>query len=275
MNDTLLTRTGFKQALVFLWLVFSIPAFSQTEGVTGKHTFLLTGASFASPANQWFELACASMNALPLNRAIDGESIASLANRMAEDQLYSSKELDEIDAFIIMHVHNKDVFEDSLIKKNYTDYDTPFDYSNYAAAYDYVIKRYISDCYHLQFNPDSRYYGTKEGKPAVILLCTHWHDARTRYNASVRKLADKWGFPLIEFDAYAGFSKNTPHPVTGQSFSLLYAQDSEGIDGVTYGWHPRRGSDKQIQQHMSQVFMEAMRKCVPIENINPTNHLSE
>ncbi len=46
------------------------------------------------------------------------------------------------------------------------------------------------------------------GKPASIVLCTHWHDSRPIFNTSVRKLAEKWGFPVVEFDRYIGFSKN-------------------------------------------------------------------
>jgi len=50
------------------------------------------------------------------------------------------KELEEIDALVIMQVHDKDVFDESQLKPKYTDYQIPFDRSNYAAAFDYVIK---------------------------------------------------------------------------------------------------------------------------------------
>lgn len=49
----------------------------------------------------------------PLNRAIGGEAIANTANRMHEGRLYTTKELDDIEAFVIMQVHNKDVFDPS------------------------------------------------------------------------------------------------------------------------------------------------------------------
>lgn len=137
-----------------------------------KYTILLTGASFASPQNGWFEIGCRQLDARALNRAIGGESIADTANRMAEGTLWNAGELDEMDALVIMQVHNRDVSATGGLKEKYTDYTTPFDRSNYAAAFDYVIKRYQSECYALKDDPKSKYYGTKSGKPAVIVLCT-------------------------------------------------------------------------------------------------------
>ena len=149
-----------------------------------KYTILLTGASFASPQNGWFEIGCPQLDARALNRAIAGE-------------------LDEMDALVIMQVHNRDVSATGGLKEKYTDYTTPFDRSNYAAAFDYVIKRYQSECYALKDDPKSKYYGTKSGKPAVIVLCTDWHDARTTYNAAIRSLAARWGLPLVEFERHS------------------------------------------------------------------------
>jgi len=140
-----------------------------------KYTILLTGASFASPQNGWFEIGCRQLDARAINRAIGGESIADTANRMAEGTLWNAGELDEMDALVIMQVHNRDVSATGGLKEKYTDYTTPFDRSNYAAAFDYVIKRYQSECYALKDDPKSKYYGTKSGKPAVIVLCTDWH----------------------------------------------------------------------------------------------------
>ncbi len=252
-----------KLMLAFILLLCAIPFFAQENAPSDKYTLLLTGASFASPGNGWFELGCERLNAVPLNRAIGGEAIANTANRMVGDSLYSVEELDRIDAFVIMQVHDKDVFDETGLKEKYTEYPTPFDRSDYAAAYDYVIKRYITDCYNLQFNEQSRYYGNKSGKPVNIVFCTHWHDARSLYNSSIRKLAAKWGFPLIEFDKYIGFSKNVPHPVTGNQYSLIYAQDTDEIDGVVYGWHPFRGKDQYIQRKMAAIFVDMMRNILP------------
>ena len=132
-----------------------------------------------------------------------------------------------------------------------------------SAAFDYVIKRYFSECYALKDDPKSKYYGTKSGKPAVIILCTDWHDARTTYNAAIRRLAARWGLPLVEFDTNVGFSKDAPNPATGTQQSLLHAQDTQTIEGVTYGWHPQRGEDKYIQQRMAAIFSDTMRRILP------------
>lgn len=228
-----------------------------------KYTILLTGASFASPQNGWFEIGCRQLDARALNRAIGGESIADTANRMAEGTLWNAGELDEMDALVIMQVHNRDVSATGGLKEKYTDYTTPFDRSNYAAAFDYVIKRYQSECYALKDDPKSKYYGTKSGKPAVIVLCTDWHDARTTYNAAIRRLAARWGLPLVEFDRNIGFSKDTPNPATGTQQSLLHAQDTQTIESVAYGWHPQRGQDKYIQQRMAAIFTDTMRRILP------------
>lgn len=255
----------------FLILTFLL-AFIRINAVTPeadyKYTILLTGASFASSQNTWFEMGCRSLNALPLNRAVGGEAIANTANRMNGNTLYSVEELDKMDAFVIMQVHDKNVFDESQLLLNYMDYSTPLDRSNYAAAYDYVIKRYISECYELKNNSKSIYYKTKSGKPAVIVLCTNWHDARTVYNSSIRKLAHKWGLPLVEFDKYIGFSKNARHPVTGEQQSLLYAKDTQTIDGVLYGLHPLRGENEYIQQRMAAIFVDLMRKILPVKQPN-------
>ena len=221
-----------------------------------KYTILLTGASFASPQNGWFEIGCRQLDARAINRAIGGESIADTANRMAEGTLWNAGELDEMDALVIMQVHNRDVSATGGLKEKYTDYTTPFDRSNYAAAFDYVIKRYQSECYALKDDPKSKYYGTKSGKPAVIVLCTDWHDA-------IRRLAARWGLPLVEFDRNIGFSKDTPNPATGTQQSLLHAQDTQTIEGVAYGWHPQRGQDKYIQQRMAAIFTDTMRRILP------------
>lgn len=247
---------------IFLFLFLSEYAVSQDKV---KYNILLTGASFASSHNGWFEIGCRHLNARPINRAVGGEAIVNTANRMIDGTLYSFKEFDDLDALVIMQVHNRDVFDESELLTNYKDYPTPFDRSNYAKAYDYVIKRYISECYELKDNPKSKYYKTKAGKPAVIILCTDWHDARITYNTAIRKLAFKWGLPLVEFDKYIGFSKNSPNPATGEQQSLLYAKDTQTIESTKYGWHPDRGEDKYIQQRMAAIFVDLMEKVLPLK----------
>ena len=225
-------------------------------------TILLAGASFAEPANQWFELGCKLLDANGINRAIGGEAIANTANRMADGTLYSAEEFEEIDALVLMQVHERDVFNSKNFKENYQDYQLPFSREDYAAAFDYVIKRYISECYNLRNNPNSKYYNTPTGKPAVIVLCTHWHDGRKVYNSTVRQLAEKWGLPVVEFDEYIGFTCDMPHPVTGEQCSLIYASDTEMINGVKYGWHPIRGEESYIQQRMAAIFADVMRRIM-------------
>lgn len=253
-----------KKLLLFTILLGALNIYAQSPE-KNKYTILLTGASFASSNNGWFELACKKLDATPINKAIAGEAIANTANKMAADTLYTRQQLEDIDAFVIMHVHDKDVASENGLKENYKDYKTPFDRSNYAAAYDYVIKHYITDCYNLKFDKNSKYYNTPSGKPAIIVLCTHWHDARIIYNSAIRKLADRWGFPIVEFDKYIGFSKNHLHPNTGKQYSILYSQDNEKINGVEYGWHPYNGEDKYIQQRMAAIFTDLMKKVLPLK----------
>ena len=254
--------------LIWYWLCSLVIGIQAQQHVNTPQTkkqgltILLSGASFASVDNGWFELGCEALHAKGINRAIGGEAIADAANRMSRGELYSKQELEEVDVFVIMQVHNRDVYNQNELKKDYRDYSLPFTRENYAAAFDYVIKKYLSDCYQLQFDKNSKYYGMKGGKPATIILCTHWHDARVTYNESIRKLSIKWGFPLIKMDEIIGFSKKTVHPKTQQQISILYADDQEIIDGVVYGWHPNRGKDQYIQQRMAAVFVDVIKSLI-------------
>lgn len=225
---------------------------------------LLTGASFADVYNGWFEFGCESLNAIPINRAVGGESIVHTAEKMNDGTLYSKTELENIDALIIMHVHEKDVFNDpnSWLKNKYSDYQFPMDMNNYVGAYDYVIKRYISECYNLRNDSTSEYFNTAHGKPAIIVLCTHWHDSRVTFNTTVRQLAQKWGLPVVEFDNKIGFTKDQPHPVTNNQYSLIYSIDTQEQNGVVYGWHPYCG-DTYIQRKMAAIFSQKMKEVLP------------
>lgn len=254
---------NFKRSLIIALLLLLTGSIAAQTAENKKYTLLLTGASFAVPVNGWFELGCRKLEATPINRAVSGESIACTANKMEKGTLYSREELENIDALVIMHVHDRDVYDESQLKENYTDYKTPFDYCDYAQAYDYVIKRYMTECYELRNDSTSKYFNTSTGKPAVIVLCTHWNDARVTYNEAVRKLAAKWGLPLVEFDKYIGFSKNEVHPVTKQQISLIYSGgDSQTVDGVKYGWHPQGGEQRYIQQRMAAIFCNLMQNIL-------------
>ena len=220
------------------------------------HHFLLAGASFAVPENGWFELVCDAFNAEPLNKAVGGDAIKHTASDMFLDRFYTTEELDRIDAFIIMHVHNQDVASTNGIKKNYEEY-TYDEIQQYNTAYDYVIKRYKADCYNLKFNPESRYYQTENGKPATIILCTHWHDSRITYNQSIRTLAERWQLPLVEWDENIGFTRKVVD-ADGRQPSIKYAADTEKIYDITFGWHPMRGKEQYIQQKMASICMEKL-----------------
>ncbi len=213
-----------KRTVLFFVVLFCFIIGNAQVKQDHKYTILLTGASFASSNNGWFELGCKYLDATPINRAVGGQAIADGgANMMVEGKLYTAEELENIDALVIMHVHDKNVADTVGLKKNYTDYTVPFDRSNYAAAYDYMIKRYITECYNLKFDKNSKYYNTPAGKPVVIVFSTHWHDVRVTYNQAIRLLGERWGgFPVIEFDKYIGFSKDSLHPVTGKQYSIIY-----------------------------------------------------
>lgn len=239
--------------------ILSLAAFTtQAQEPTYDHHFLLAGASFAVPENGWFELVCEAFNAEPLNKAVSGDAIKNTASDMYYDRFYTTEELDRIDAFIIMHVHNQDVASTNGIKENYEDY-THSEIQMYNTAYDYVIKRYKADCYNLKFNPESRYYQTENGKPATIILCTHWHDSRIDYNQSIRTLAERWQLPLIELDENIGFTRKVLD-ADGRQPSLKYAADTEKIYDITFGWHPLRGKEQYIQQKIASIAMKELEK---------------
>lgn len=252
---------GLKKYLAIAALISAANPCNAQETSDNGLTIMLTGASFAVEQNGWFELGCEWLGATPVNKAVSGEAIYHTANRMANGTFYTFDELENTDVLVIDHVHNQNVNDESALKDDYHDYDMPT--QNYAVAYDYVIKRYKDDCYNLKDNPESKYYGTESGKPAVIVLCTHWHDSRTVFNASVRELAEKWNIPLVKFDDKIGFTKDVL--VDGRQPSLQYCQDTEYFDGTTYGWHPKRGQGEYIQQKMAQIFVDEMSSVLDVE----------
>lgn len=263
-----------------------------------ESAILITGASFATAGstsssweantngyNRWFEQACKDLGIKGYNHAIGAQSIINTANMMldADEEkphgtlfLDNGKDIfDEVDSFIIMHVHNQDV--------NYTGDKTLEDYKSngvngYAEGFDYVIKQYMQWCLDARKDSNSKHYNSQLGKPCQILLCTHWHDARTIYNISVRELCIKTGIPLCEFDKKVGFSKDYPMP-DGNQVSIYHCWDSnaivgdgakEEIDGVIYGWHMKKPTYTDvdnytlpyIQKKLSAIFKE----CFTITN---------
>lgn len=207
----------------------------------------IVGASFAYPENCWFELACEKMGLKPINKAISGSNIKDTAQSMRENSLFTLEEFDSFATFAIMHTHNYNVYDGVGVH-------TP-----YVEAYDYVIKQYSTLCQALEFNPDSKWFGIAGGKPVDILICTHWHDARTNFNESVRKLDEQWeSVRLCKFDEQIGFTKDKPDPQTGVQISVYYAHPDQNateiMGGVEYGWHPKRGRDSEIQLRMADIF---------------------
>ncbi len=248
-------------------LAASAPAVSAAETPAddnGKLTFLLTGASFSVPENGWFEIGCEDLGAEAINKAVSGEAIYHTARRMNLGTFYTTEELDRTDVFVIGHVHNQNVANEQWLKEKWEDYTSIATTTDYSVAYDYVIKRYIADCEALKDNPDSKYYGTEAGKPVKIMFCTHWHDARTTYNPAIRKLAEKWGFPLVKFDDNIGFSRLDAADGEDQP-SRKFAHDTEKIGETVYGWHPLRGSNSFIQRRMAQIFVEEACKYLGLE----------
>ncbi|MBR5886425.1 MAG: DUF5040 domain-containing protein, partial [Alistipes sp.] len=109
----------------------------------------------------------------------------------------------------------------------------------------------------------STWYGIVGGKPIDIIICTHWHDGRVEFNESVRRLAVRWeGYVrLCEFDKNIGFTKDSSDVQTDKQVSVLYAHPdanaTEIINGVEYGWHPKRGRDSYIQRVMADIFCKS------------------
>lgn len=225
----------------------------------------MIGASIAYPENGWFEMGCEQAGLTPLNRVISGERASASAIRMARGLEYTTAELDRFGVLVVMHVHNMNVCDESRLKADYHDYEVA-ENMEYSQAFDYIIRRYIDDCRALETDPESLWYGVAGGKPVRIMLCTYWHDARVTYNESVRRLAERWKeyAVLCPFDENIGFTKEKPD-ADGNQVSLQFARngygDTETIDGVTYGWHPTRGRDAEIQQRMARIFADALRSA--------------
>lgn len=144
----------------------------------------------------------------------------------------------------------------------------------YAAGYDYLLKKYALDCYNLRLNPDSKYYGTKSGKPVVIVCTTQWHDGYVRFNDSVKIMAKRHGAIVCNVADNVGFSYLQTDPTNDDSIrwgalhcnnaAIGSGNDTETIPihGVMYtgmGWHPTRQWDCYIQMKRAQILAETMR----------------
>lgn len=144
----------------------------------------------------------------------------------------------------------------------------------YAAGYDYLLKKYALDCYNLRLNPDSKYYGTKSGKPVIIVCTTQWHDGYVRFNEGIKKVAKRHGTIVADIAGNIGFSYRQTDPENPDSIrwgalhcnNAAYGSTNDTetipIHGVMYtgmGWHPTRKWDDYIQMKRAQILADAMR----------------
>lgn len=223
--------------------------------------FCLSGASFASSGNGWFEVACRNLGVAPMNKAVSGSHVSDLATGMYNGTFWTPAEFEQFTHLVIMFSHNYDISLFNEVEDDWTNYSF-FQYSNDRVStrcFDYIIRKYRDMCYAQRLVTGSKWFGTTAGKPCNIILTTNWHDSRTRYNDSVRKVCEKWRLPLVAFDECVGFTRNQPlETASGESIqmSLKYSGDTEVIDGVTYGWHPQLGQAQYIQQKMAKTFCD-------------------
>ena len=266
---------GVKRIVLFAAYVLSVclafmgcQAGNISASVSDRSAVCIIGASIACPENTWFEMSCEQLGVQSINKAQGwGTRPSHDVVSMAEGTLFASGEQDSFEVLAIMHCHNVDVLDETKLLPDYRSYElsTTMDYTQ---AYDYIIRSYIDACRALEFDDMSKWYGVAGGKPVRIVLCTYWHDARERFNESIRRLRNKWGdyATLCAFDEHIGFTKDVPNPVTGEQESLQYAQngfgDTEEIDGVVYGWHPTRGRGSEIQQRMARIFADVVAPLV-------------
>lgn len=145
----------------------------------------------------------------------------------------------------------------------------------YAAGYDYLLKKYIKDCYELRNNPNSKYYGTVQGKPVIIVMCTQWHDGYVVYNNAVKEVASRFGAVVCDFASNVGFSYKQTNPDDPNSIrqsSLLCTNRLYGsgndfqdiyINGVLYtnmGWHPTRDINSYFSLKRGNILADVLKK---------------
>lgn len=220
-------------------IIQTIPISSETEDssehfslgsnvvVRPNNKIVLVGASFASPGNGWFELACHKLGLTAVNRAIGGQSIISnVAERMLDaDETMPHGSLfyvdgkdifEEVKAFVIMMTHNNDVY---LSDEEYEQYDLDYYHTNGVGtnvkmAWDYVIKQYKQWCAEYTIT-QHRVQGEQEvddvlgTKECQILICSNWNYGRTLYNDSSRKLAKRFGLSYCAFDENVSLGKES------------------------------------------------------------------
>ena len=141
----------------------------------------------------------------------------------------------------------------------------------YAAGYDYLIKKYIKDCYDLRLNPSSKWYGTKGGKPVRIVLCSYWHDGYTVLNEALKELAIRHGAVFCDIANNVGFSyrQTDPSNPSSRRISAEFCNNSTNnvedipINGVTYtgmGWHATRDVNSWLMLTRGAILADVLRR---------------
>ena len=269
-------RYGFTGIYVMSTLYSPVYNLGKAVSVKSGNKIMLTGASFASSENGWFELFCLKNNLEAVNQSVGGSGIdTNVAQRMLDadetkphGSLFMVNGVDifkDVKVFALFHSHNYDVFiSESKYKSNTIDHYKTNGFANRGEVFDYIIKQYRQWCaeYTIELNINGQADVTG-GKECNIVLCSHWHKSRSLYNNSSRKIADRYGITYCAFDDNIGFNNDTfvtanlntdsnTTPVSGLYHqSILHSQfvdisivgKTEIIDGVMYGWHPQRRSN--------------------------------
>lgn len=228
------------------------------------------GASLMSPENVWFANAVNSLGVISYNKAESGVGHPHyFANKLWRGTFCTDEEFENMDIMAIQFANNSGLDSEVGLMTNASDYTADFDienldnqFSEYSSAQnlDYILKFWQKRCFEQKDNPQSKWFGTPHGKPFRVIFVTHWHDARPYYNDAIRIVAERWGCAVCEFDKKIGFSKNQPLPDMTQ-VSVLYAEDTQEIGGVTYGWHPKRGLHSEyIQGKMAFIFADTIKE---------------
>lgn len=233
-------------------------------GISGV---IAMGASLMYSGNGWVEKGCSLIDAIPYNKAKSGEMPPYFAKLIYDGNFCTDEEFEMSDVLAIQFSNAGNVYleDNSMSVEEYealldTSSSNPFSKLSYAQCLDYILKKWQKRCYEQKDNENSKWYGTKFGKPCSLLFVTHWHDARTSYNESIRRVAEKWGGSVCEFDKKIGFSKGQPL-YDGTQMSVAYAVDTEIIGDITFGWHPLRDTNGQyIQKKMANIFANSLKE---------------
>lgn len=232
------------------------------------NSIFVTGASFAYSGNTWFGLANNKLGTTGVNKARSGTGRPSTdAVLFWRGTMVTDEQFEDIDVFSFMYANVRDLDSEVGLKEKAEDYTASFDldavgnpFTTYSEAQcmDYILRHLQEKCYAQKDNPNSKWFGTQHGKPFNVMFVTSWHDGRPYNSIPVRVLAARWGAAVCELDKKIGFSKERTLP-DGKQVSTLYAQDNEVVDGITYGWHPKRGdSSEYIQNKIATIYKQSI-----------------